>query len=99
MKAYTVYMLRCENGSLYTGYTNNLARRYQAHLAGKCKYTRSFKPVEVAAHWHVSDKSTALKLERFIKTLSRQEKETLVLSPSLCPFMTNTPDEREIEES
>ncbi|KTD47009.1 nuclease [Legionella rubrilucens] len=99
MTAYTVYMLRCENGSLYTGYTTHLERRYQAHLAGKCKYTRSFKPVEIAAHWQVFDKSAALKLERFIKTLSRQEKEALLTLPSLCPFMTNIPDKREVEES
>lgn len=98
MTGYTVYMLRCENDSLYTGYTNNLERRYKAHLAGQCKYTRSFKPVAIAAQWQVSDKSVALKLERWIKTLSRQEKEALLSLPSLIPFITTTANKLEVEE-
>jgi len=81
---YYVYMLQCENGSYYTGYTTDIARRYQEHLDGttKCKYTRSFKPVKIAQSWSTFDsKSEALKIERFIKKLSKNEKQKLVLCP------------------
>jgi putative endonuclease len=81
---YWVYILLCENGAYYTGYTTDLARRYEEHLAGtdKCKYTRSFKPVKIAQSWHVaSSKNIALKMEKFIKSLSKQKKEELILQP------------------
>lgn len=81
---YCVYVLQCDNGNYYTGYTTDLARRYQEHLAGtkKCKYTRSFKPLRIAQCWSTFDnKSEALKLERFIKKLSKNEKQKLLLYP------------------
>lgn len=81
MTGFVVYMLRCDNDSLYTGYTTDLEKRYQAHLAGKCKYTRSFKPTSVVCSWIIESKLEALRLERWIKKLSRREKEVLVLSP------------------
>lgn len=81
MKTYIVYILHCDNGSLYTGFTTNLEKRYQAHLAGKCKYTRSFKPLAVAASWTLNSKSDALKLEGAIKKLSRVQKEALLTAP------------------
>ncbi|MCB1828044.1 MAG: GIY-YIG nuclease family protein [Coxiellaceae bacterium] len=78
---YFVYILECTNGAYYTGYTTDMERRYQEHLAGtaKCKYTRSFPPVRIAAYWEVEgDLSEALKLEREIKALSREEKQRLI---------------------
>jgi putative endonuclease len=75
MKAYYVYILLCNNKSYYTGYTTDIKRRYQEHCDGsiKCKYTRSFPPVEIAACWKIeSDNSSpALKLERLIKKLPK----------------------------
>ena len=83
-KQYFVYILRCQNGSLYTGYTTDLASRYAAHLAGKCKYTRSFKPVEIASSWIIhGDKADAMRVERYIKSLPRWEKDRLLSSPGL----------------
>ena len=81
--AYWVYVLRCSNGSLYTGYTNDLQKRYQEHLAGEgAKYTRSFKPIEIAQAWRVFiDKSLAWKIESYIKSLSRKEKLELIEQP------------------
>lgn len=82
---YFVYMLQCENGSYYTGYTTDIARRYQEHLDGtlKCKYTRSFKPVKIAQSWTTANsKSDALKIERYIKKLSKTKKQELVLYPA-----------------
>lgn len=84
-KHYWVYILHCENNNYYTGYTTNLLKRYQSHLNGKAsKYTRSFKPISIAQHWKLfCDKSTAMKIERDIKNLSRTQKESLIASPSL----------------
>ena len=74
-------MLECENGSYYTGYTTDLARRFQEHQRGtaKCKYTRAFKPIKIAQSWQVNgSKADAMRLERDIKKLSRTEKIKLI---------------------
>lgn len=83
---YWVYMLLCENNTYYTGYTNNLEKRYQAHVKGtsKCKYTRSFKPVKIAQSWVIPEgKTRAMQVERFIKKLPRCEKERMITDPLL----------------
>jgi len=79
-----VYILLCNNGSYYTGYTTELSRRYQEHLQGtiKCKYTRSFKPVNIAQSWQIDEKGTALQIEKFIKKLSKVQKQQLILFPN-----------------
>lgn len=84
MSNYWVYILLCDNHSYYTGYTNDITRRYQSHVTGtgKCKYTRSFKPIGIAQCWEVvGDKAMAMKIERFIKKLTRIEKENLIKKP------------------
>jgi len=74
-----VYMLRCRDGSLYTGSTDNIDRRAAVHNAGKGgKYTRSRLPVTVVYREECPDKSSALKREYAIKQLRKQEKERLV---------------------
>ena len=81
-----VYILRCSNNTYYTGYTNNLKKRYKSHIdgTGKCKYTKSFKPIEIAQCWRIYDsKAKAMQIERNIKKLSRIEKEKLIINPSL----------------
>lgn len=77
---YYVYMIECINGSYYTGYTTDIARRYKEHQAGsyKCRYTRSFPPKKLAAVFVFEDKSVALKKEADIKKLSRYEKIKLI---------------------
>lgn len=85
-KTYWVYILHCNNGSYYTGYTTDLGRRYQEHLAGtaKCKYTRSFKPLSIAQSWQINgDKSMAMRVEKNIKAMSKKEKQRLILFPEL----------------
>ena len=77
--AWTVYMLRCGDGTLYTGATCDLPRRLAAHQRGRgAKYTRSRLPVALAYWEEVPDKSAALRREAAIKRLSRREKLTLV---------------------
>ena len=74
-----VYMLRCGDGSLYTGITDDVLRRLEVHRAGKgAKYTRGRDPLELVYQEEVSDKSAALKREYAIKRLRREEKEQLL---------------------
>ncbi|HSW94142.1 MAG TPA: GIY-YIG nuclease family protein [Gammaproteobacteria bacterium] len=84
-KSYWVYILLCNNGSYYTGYTTDMNRRFDEHLAGtaKCKYTRSFKPIRIARMWKVTNSGLARHLESYIKKLTKSEKEQLILSPEL----------------
>ena len=78
-KQYIVYILRCHDGSLYTGWTNNLEIRLVEHNAGKAsKYTRSKLPVKLVFQEEVASKSEALKREIAIKKLQRQQKESLI---------------------
>lgn len=79
-----VYMLCCRDGSLYTGYTNDLAGRLAAHQSGKgAKYTRSRLPV-VLAYWEeLPDRSAAMRREAAVKRLSRAQK--LALLPPAGP--------------
>lgn len=82
---YWVYILYCENDTYYTGYTNDLSKRYHSHVngTGRCKYTRSFKPVAIAQCWQIDgSKSLAMQLEKQIKKLSRKEKENLIAKPA-----------------
>lgn len=83
---YWVYMLYCENDTYYTGYTTDLMKRYQSHVdgTGRCKYTRSFKPLRIAQSWQIDgSKADAMRLERRIKSLSRLEKEKMIKDPSM----------------
>jgi len=78
-KSWTVYIVRCANGSLYTGITNDLAGRIAEHNAGRgAKYTAAFGPVELVWKKRKKDRSAASKLEAFIKKFSRGEKDELV---------------------
>ncbi len=74
-----VYILRCGDGSLYTGWTNDIEKRLAAHRSGKgAKYTRGRRPVTLVYLEHLPDKSSALKREAAIKHLSRPQKESLI---------------------
>ena len=74
-----VYVLRCRDGSLYTGITNDLPKRLKTHAAGKAsRYTRSRLPVRLAYTEPQRSKSRALKREAAIKKLSRRQKDDLI---------------------
>lgn len=78
-----VYMLRCGDGSLYTGWTNDFTQRLAAHSSGKGgKYTRSRLPVEPVYIEFVEDKSAALKREAAIKKMRPEAKRALIDSDS-----------------
>ncbi len=77
--SWCVYIVRCDDGSLYTGITNDLTRRCEQHNAGTAsRYTRSRLPVVLVYQEEQPTQSMALKREVEIKTFSRQEKESLI---------------------
>lgn len=78
-KANYTYLLRCADGSLYCGWTNDLVKRLTAHNAGTGgRYTRSRRPVELAWYTVSGTKQQAMHLEARIKQLRRSQKEALV---------------------
>jgi putative endonuclease len=77
-----VYILRCADGSLYTGWTVDVERRLASHMAGGgSRYTRSRLPVELLARFAMADASAARREEARIKRLSRDEKLALIGGP------------------
>lgn len=78
-----VYILRCGDGTLYTGITTDVQRRLQMHRSGKgAKYTRGRQPLELVYREACEDHSQALKREWQIKQLPRAEKEKLIKKES-----------------
>lgn len=79
METCWVYMLRCGDGSLYTGWTNDLEKRLKSHAAGKgAKYTRSRLPVALVYRERCADRSEAMRRECELKRLSRAQKLALI---------------------
>lgn len=77
--AYFVYMLECTDHSLYTGITNDLSRRFRAHVEGRGgRYTRSHKPIRIVYQEELPDKGAALRRELEIKKLTRRYKLALI---------------------
>ena len=73
------YMLKCSDGTLYTGWTNDLDKRVEAHNSGKgAKYTKARRPVELAYYEEFETKEQAMKREYAIKQLGRKEKQKLI---------------------
>ena len=74
-----VYILKCSDNTLYTGWTNNLEKRLEVHQSGKgAKYTRGRLPVELLYFEKYEEKSDALKREIRIKKLSKEQKLGLI---------------------
>jgi len=79
-----VYMLRCRDNTLYTGMTDDIPRRLQAHNSGSgAKYTRGRSPLTLVYQEACATKSDALKREYAIKQLTRAQKEALIQKESL----------------
>ncbi len=75
---YYVYLLRCSDGTLYCGITNDLVKRVATHNRGKgSRYTRARLPVELAYSEAVGSKEKALRREYEVKKLDRKEKNWL----------------------
>ena len=74
-----VYIVRCADGSLYTGWTMDLERRVDQHNAGRGgRYTRQHRPVELVYHEELPDRASAMRREVAIKRCGRSGKERLI---------------------
>lgn len=80
-KSWFVYILKCRDGSFYTGTTNNLVRRFKQHHEGRAsRYTRTRLPVKMVYQEACTSRSQALIREWEVKSLTRRAKEVLVAS-------------------
>ena len=74
-----VYMLLCDDNTIYTGITNDLKKRFENHISGKgAKYLRGRKPLEIVYTENFQNRSMATKREIEIKKLTRRKKEALI---------------------
>jgi predicted GIY-YIG superfamily endonuclease len=74
-----VYILRCSDGTLYTGITTDIQRRCRQHNAGTAsRYTRSRRPTRLVYQEGQPDRSAALKREAAIKAMTRKQKQMLI---------------------
>ena len=80
-KRWYLYILRCGDGTLYTGITTDVEARLEAHRSGNgAKYTRGRGPLELVYREECEDHSQALKRELAVKAMSREEKQNLINS-------------------
>ncbi|WP_019214958.1 GIY-YIG nuclease family protein [Fenollaria massiliensis] len=78
-KIYYIYMLRCKDGSIYTGYTDNIYKRIKKHRSGKgAKYTRGRGPFELVHYESFLTKEEAMQREAAIKKLNKEAKLKLI---------------------
>ena len=79
MDEWYVYIVSCRDGSLYTGIATDVDRRLAEHEAGKgSKYLRGRGPLKLVFKLPIGERGAALRIERKVKNLSRQEKEELI---------------------
>jgi putative endonuclease len=85
-----VYMVRCRDGSLYTGIATDIARRFAEHQSGKgAKYLRGRIPLKMVYKKKIGSRSLAFKIERIIKRMPKEKKEGIVtkrIDVNLLPF-------------
>lgn len=92
---YYTYMLRCENNSIYTGITTDIKRRMKEHFGKetKCaKYTKSHKPKKLECVWETENKVLASKLEYWIKSLTKTQKEDLIKNHEIEKYLSERID-------
>lgn len=92
---YYTYMLRCKDGSIYTGMTNDIEGRFNKHITGTgAKYTKSHQPEKIESVWRSKDKSLACKLEYYLKNLTKQQKEDIIKGQKLNTYLKGKIDSR-----
>jgi len=78
-KIWSLYVVECADGSLYTGISNDVAKRIKTHNKGKgAKYTRSRKPVKLLISWKIGNRSEVSKAEYQFKQNTRSKKLKLI---------------------
>jgi putative endonuclease len=79
MELYYIYLVRCSDGTIYTGQTNDLSRRIRSHNDGQGgHYTSARLPVELEYYETAASRSKAMQRERAIKNMTRGDKELLI---------------------
>ena len=93
MKVFFSYILKCADGTLYSGFTTDPKKRLIVHNSGEgARYTRLRRPVRAVSLWQWHDKSSALSAEWHVKRLTRQKKIQLILTPqSILQLCKKTP--------
>ncbi len=91
MPEWSIYLLRCADGSMYTGIATDVSRRISEHEQGKrgAKYLRGRGPFELVYQRAVGDRSVATRIEYCVKQLSRSEKENLQRLPARIDELLN----------
>ena len=92
---YYVYMLRCEDNSIYTGITNDLERRLEEHFSKneKCaKYTKTHSVKKIETAWETEDRVSSSKLEYAIKRLKKDQKENIIKNKELDYYFSEKLD-------
>ncbi len=91
MPEWSIYLLRCADGSMYTGIATDVSRRISEHEQGKrgAKYLRGRGPFELVYQRAVGDRSVATRIEHCVKQLSRSEKEDLQRLPARIDELLN----------
>lgn len=86
-----IYMIRCEDESLYTGITTDVKRRFEEHKEKQqkgAKYTKFHNVIRIEAVWQVTSRKEASKVEYRLKKLTKTKKEELVKTPlNICDFI------------
>ncbi len=96
VKSYYIYILRCKDGSLYTGITTDIQRRYKEHLEKRGgRYTRAKGVLKIEVHFQCEGRAVASKIEKYIKALSREKKEGIIANPK--SFILSVKKELNIE--
>lgn len=93
---YYLYMLRCEDGSIYTGTAKDYMKRYQEHLSGKgAKYTKAHKVLKIERVFLCNSRSIACSLESELKKYKKNKKEAVISMPD--GFIKNIENNRKIK--
>lgn len=88
MKIYYTYIIRCKNDTLYTGYTTDIKRRMIEHTNGiNCKYTKNYGFKKLESYFESSSRSIAMKLECYIKSMTRANKLKIIENPNILVEM------------
>ncbi|MGN6087416.1 GIY-YIG nuclease family protein [Trinickia sp.] len=92
--AWFLYLIECEDGSVYTGIATDVQARYAKHATGKgARYTRARKPVALLASFELADRSSALRAEYRVKQLAPADKRALAAGTrtleSVLPELTS----------
>ena len=96
-QVWSVYVIRCADGSLYTGITTDIERRLAEHRSGEgrgARYVRSRGPLELVLEREIGDRGAALRVEHRIKRLDRAEKEGLLTRPGALDELFDPPATR-----